>query len=290
MNDPSSHPVPQHIALVFNPTIADAESIAREIDAFIRSLLPGCRVRSYSQKEFPSALIPETFDMVVALGGDGTMLRVSHACSKKEIPVLGVNLGRLGFLAELQRGGWDPGLAQVLAGQYWIERRMMLHVELERGGRAQGEWHVINECAVTRDGGMKVVRLETAVDGEPLTTYAADGLIAATPTGSTAYALAAGGPILPPELRNFLLIPVAPHLSIERAIVLPDGAEVAIRVHTDAPAVLSCDGQKHEQVQNHDRIVIRTSDRSARFVRAQGHGYFYRNIAARLNRNPQFGE
>jgi NAD+ kinase len=290
MNDPSLRSVPRHIALVFNPTIADAESIAREIEGFIRSRLPACRVQSYSQKEFPSALVPEGFEMVVALGGDGTMLRVSHACSKKDIPVLGVNLGRLGFLAELQRGSWDTGLAQVLAGQYWIEHRMMLHVKQEREGRVLGEWDVINECAIMRDGGMKMVRLETVVDGQPLTTYAADGLIAATPTGSTAYALAAGGPILPPELRNILLIPVAPHLSIERAIVLPDGAEVIIRVHTDAPAVMSCDGQKHEKVLDHDRIGIQASDRSARFVRAQGHGYFYRNIAARLNRNPQSGE
>jgi NAD+ kinase len=290
MNDPSSHSVPRHIALVFNPAITDAESIAREIDGFVRTRLPESRVRSFSQKDFPSALVPEGFDLVVALGGDGTMLRVSHACSKKEIPVLGVNLGRLGFLAELQRGSWGPGLEQVLAGQYWIERRMMLHVKQERGGRALGEWDVINECAVTRDGGMKMVRLETVVDGELLTTYAADGLIAATPTGSTAYALAAGGPILPPELRNILLIPVAPHLSIERAIVLPEGAEVTIRVHTDAPAVLSCDGQKHEKVQDRDDVGIRASDRSARFVRSQGHGYFYRNIAARLNRNPHSGE
>jgi NAD+ kinase len=290
MSDSSALPVPQRIALVFNPTIADAESIARDIDAFVRSRIPAVRVRCVPQKDFPSTMTSETFDMAVALGGDGTMLRVSHACSKIGIPVLGVNLGKLGFLAELQRGGWDTGLAEVLAGQYWIEQRMMLRVSLERGGPVQGEWHVINECAVTRDGGMKMVRLETIVDGQPLTTYAADGLIVATPTGSTAYALAAGGPILPPELRNILLIPVAPHLSIERAIVLPDGAEVAIRVHTDSPAVLSCDGQKHEKVLNHDRIVIRASERSARFVRAQGRGYFYRNIAARLNRNPQFGE
>jgi NAD+ kinase len=289
MNDPSSHPVPQHIALVFNPAIADAESIARELDGFIRARLPGCRVCILSQKDFPTALDPERFDLVTALGGDGTMLRVSHACSKKEVPVLGVNLGRLGFLAELQRESWGPGLELVLTGRYWIERRMMLHVQQTRGGRTLGEWDVINECAVTRDGGMKMVRLETVVDGEPLTTYAADGLIAATPTGSTAYALAAGGPILPPELRNILLIPVAPHLSIERAIVLPEGAEVLIRVHTGAPAVISCDGQKHQKVGDGDEIGIRASGLTARFVRAQGHGYFYRNIAARLNRNPQSG-
>jgi NAD+ kinase len=289
MNDSSAHPVPKQIALVFNQGISDAESISHEIGAYIQSHLPAGGVRCFSQTEFPAAARTEQFDIVVALGGDGTMLRVSHACSKKDIPVLGVNLGRLGFLAELQRDDWSSGIEQVLAGRYWIERRMMLHVELERAGRVLDSWDVINECAVTRDGGMKMVHLETVVDGQPLTTYAADGLIAATPTGSTAYALAAGGPILPPELRNILLIPVAPHLSIDRAIILPDGAEVAIRVHTEAPAVLSCDGQRHEKVQDDDRISIRSSERSARLVRIQGRGYFYRNIAARLNRNPHSG-
>jgi NAD+ kinase len=290
MSEPTSRPVPQRITLVFNPAISDSESIAREMDGFIRARAAACRVRSVSQEDFPKILKPERSDIVVALGGDGTMLRVSHACSQEEVPVLGVNLGRLGFLAELQRGGWGTGLEQILEGRYWIERRMMLHVRQLRGGRALIEWDVINECAVTRDGGMKIVRLETVVDGEPLTTYVADGLIAATPTGSTAYALAAGGPILPPELRNILLIPVAPHLSIERAIILPEGAEVVIHVHTQAPAMLSCDGRQHERVRNHDDISIRASELSARFVRVQGRGYFYRNIAARLNRNPQSGE
>jgi NAD+ kinase len=287
MNDQAARPVPEIIALVFHQGISDAETVAREIGEFIRARLPASRVHSYPQSAFASEGKNKAFDMVVALGGDGTMLRVSHVCSQRGIPVLGVNLGRLGFLAELQRGGWSSGLEQVLDGRYWIERRMMLHVKQERAGRNLGEWHVLNECAVTRAGGMKMVELETRVDGEPLTTYAADGLITATPTGSTAYALAAGGPILPPELRNILLIPVAPHLSVERAIVLPEGAEVAIRVHTGAPAVLSCDGQIHEEVMDGDLVGIRSSERSAQFIRAQGHGYFYRNIAARLNRNPR---
>jgi NAD+ kinase len=290
MSDLPPHSVPQCIALVFNPAVSDAEAVALEIRAFIQSRLPGSRVTIISQKEFPAAVRAEPFDMVLALGGDGTLLRVSHACSKKGISVLGVNLGRLGFLAELQRDDWASGLEQILAGRYWIEMRMMLHVQQERSGRILGEWDVINECAVTRSGGMKMVRLETAVDGQPLTTYAADGLITATPTGSTAYALAAGGPILPPELRNILLIPVAPHLSVERAIVLPDGAEVTIRIHTEAPAVLSCDGQHQEEVLNHDRVLIRASELSARMIRAQGRGYFYRNIVTRLNRNPQSAE
>ncbi|MBN2085180.1 MAG: NAD(+)/NADH kinase [Anaerolineales bacterium] len=290
MSNQPSHPVPQRIALVFNPAVPDAEAITREIDAFIRPRLPASDAKTFSQVEFPAAVRAEPFDLVIALGGDGTLLRVSHACAKKKIPVLGVNLGRLGFLAELQRDNWASRLEQVLAGKYWIETRMMLHVKQERGGKILGEWDVINECAVTRSGGMKMVRLETSIDGQPLTIYAADGLITATPTGSTAYALAAGGPILPPELRNILLIPVAPHLSVERAIVLPDGAEVTIRLHSEAPAVLSCDGQHQEEMLNHDRVFIRSSELSARLIRARDRGYFYRNIAARLNRNPQSAE
>src|SRR4030042_2415279 len=123
MSDQPSHPVPQRIALVFNPAVSDAEAITREISAFIQPPLPSSIVKNFSKKDFPAAVRAEPFDMVVALGGDGTLLRVSHACSKREIPVLGVNLGRLGFLAELQRDNWTSRLEQVLAGKSWVVMR-----------------------------------------------------------------------------------------------------------------------------------------------------------------------
>jgi NAD+ kinase len=287
MDTSTSHPVPQSVLLVYHQGISDAEPIARRMAEYIRSCGKGRQAQLFSQLDASYAEKLEGRDLVVALGGDGTILRVSHVCSQKNIPVLGVNLGRLGFLAELQRGDWEPGLEKVCRGEYWFERRMMLHIREERAERTLGEWDVLNECSITRGGGMKMVHLETSIDGQPLTTYTADGLIAATPTGSTAYALAAGGPILPPELRAILLVPVAPHLSVERAVVLPEAAKVVIRVHTDSPAVLSCDGQHHTEATDGDRVHIRVSDRSVRFVRVQGRGYFYRNITTRLNRNPQ---
>jgi NAD+ kinase len=289
MDTSSAHPAPHYVALVYNDGIVDAESIAQAMAAYIRSCGNGRKADLFSQKDVSFAGNLGRYDLVIALGGDGTILRVSHVCSQKNISVLGVNLGRLGFLAELQRADWKPSLEKVCRGEYWFEERMMLRVQEERAERILGEWNVLNECAITRGGGMKMVQLETGIDGQPLTTYAADGLIAATPTGSTAYALAAGGPILPPELRAILLVPVAPHLSVERAVVLPEDAEVVIRVHTDSPAVLSCDGQHHAEVLNGDRVRIRASDLSVRFVRVQGRGYFYRNITTRLNRNPQPG-
>jgi NAD+ kinase len=289
MDTSPANPAPHHIALVYHEGIADAEPIAREMAAYIHSCAGTREADLFSQKDPDYIENLGRYDLAIALGGDGTILRVSHVCARKNIPVLGVNLGRLGFLAELQRGDWKPGLEQICRGEYWFEHRMMLHVKQERAEKTLGEWDVLNECVVARGGGMKLVQLETSVDGQPLTTYAADGLIAATPTGSTAYALAAGGPILPPEMHAILLVPVAPHLSVERAVVLPEGAEVVIRVHTESPAVLSCDGHHHSEVLTGDRVSIQASDRSVKFVRVQGRGYFYRNITTRLNRNPQAG-
>ena len=171
--------------------------------------------------------------MVVALGGDGWMLHAGRITAEAGVPVLGVNLGRLGFLAEVQPAEWRSVFDRVCAGDYWIEQRMMLHTEVWRGDQHLQSFDVLNEVVVSRGAVVRAVRLETHIDGGWLTTYVADGLIIATPTGSTAYALAVGGPILPPDLKNILLIPVAPHLSMERAIVLARGSTVTIIVHTE---------------------------------------------------------
>ena len=162
---------------------------------------------------------------------------------------------------------------------------MMLHSMLERERQAIGSWEVLNECFVGRGETVRLIRLQTEVDGRHLATYAADGLIIATPTGSTAYALAAGGPILPPELRNILIVPVAPHLSVDRAVVLHEGSTVRVTVHTDHQAVLSIDGQTPVDVLDGDCINVRVGEHNATFVRFQDPGYFYRNLTSRLVQN-----
>jgi NAD+ kinase len=131
--------------------------------------------------------------------------------------------------------------------------------------------------------------LETSVDGRHLTTYVADGLIAATATGSTAYALAVGGPILPPALRNILLVPVAPHLSIDRAIILAEGSIVTIRVQTEHQAVISVDGHDPITLNNGDTVLVRASNHNVQFIRIQDPDYFYRNLTPHMNRNPSIG-
>ncbi len=170
------------------------------------------------------------FDVLIALGGDGTMLRTGHLGGPSGVPILGINLGRFGFLTEIAQDQWEEFLPRMLAGDYWLEKRMMLCAEQWCADSLLGKWDVLNEVVVSRGQIIRPVHVTAHVDGRFLTTYVADALIAATPTGSTAYALAAGGPILPPELRNILLVPVAPHLSLDRAIVLAEGSSVSITV------------------------------------------------------------
>jgi NAD+ kinase len=231
----------------------------------------------------------DSIDMLVALGGDGTMLRAGQLCAPHAIPILGINVGHFGFLIEVDRSDWQPALERALNGDYWLEQRMMLRVELRRREESLGVWDVLNECVVGRGEMVRPVRLSAQVDGRAVTTYVADALIVATPTGSTAYALAAGGPILPPELRNILIIPVAPHLSVDRAIVLHEGSQVRVLVHTDHQASLSADGQPTIHLEDGDQVDVRAGAHTAAFVRFRDAGYFYASLLSRMGRNPTVG-
>jgi NAD+ kinase len=278
-------PPPQRIALTHHPRLPEAAKLSPDIAAFLRE--KGVQVTRglLTDEEITRGLRERAFDLLVALGGDGTMLRSVHACAPSHVPILGVNLGRFGFLAEFRREEWREGLSQVLQGHYWVERRMMLHAEHRRGEARLGEWEVLNECVVARGRMMRLLRLEARIDGDPLATYAADGLVAATATGSTAYALAAGGPILPPEMRNILLVPIAAHLSMDRGIVLPEGSRATIIVHYEHDALLSCDGQPSDDMADGDELHVSTSADEAWFVRVQGRGYFFRNMMSRMQRS-----
>ena len=229
------------------------------------------------------------FDLITALGGDGTMLRAGHLGGPCNIPILGINMGHFGFLMEVRQQNWRDVLEPLLKGDYWLEKRMMLCAEKWRGDEKLGTWDVLNEVVVSRGQIVRPVQLTANIDGRFLSTFVADGLIAATPTGSTGYAMAAGGPILPPELRNILLVPVAPHLSIDRAIVLAEGSSVSITVKTEHQAVLSIDGQSPIPMQDEDRVEARAGDHTVKFIRFQDPGYFYRNLTPHMSQNPSLG-
>ena len=224
------------------------------------------------------------FDMLITLGGDGSVLRAGHLCAPCGVPILGVNLGRLGFMIQVDRKEWREYFEKLFNGEAWIENRMMLRAEHIRAGESLGTSIALNEVVVARGQNLRPVRLTASVDGLRLTSYVADGLIAATATGSTAYALAAGGPILPPELRNILLVPIAPHLSVDRAVVLSEGSSVSIVVNSEN-SVLSVDGQLPTPLMEDDQVKVTVADVTAQFVRFGDPGYFYRNLTAHMNEN-----
>jgi NAD+ kinase len=229
------------------------------------------------------------FDILIVLGGDGTMLRAGHLGGPCGVPILGINLGKFGFLTEIAQTEWEGFLLRMIDGDYWLEKRMMLCAEQWRADTLLGKWDVLNEVVVSRGQIIRPVHVTAHVDGRYLTTYVADALIAATPTGSTAYALAAGGPILPPELRNILLVPVAPHLSLDRAIVLAEGSSVSISVNVEHQAVFSVDGQVPIVLTNDDRVFVYASPFVVKFIRFQDPGYFYRNLTPHMSQNPSAG-
>ncbi len=224
-------------------------------------------------------------ELVVAIGGDGAMLRAARVSAPHEVPVLGINTGRLGFLTEVRAPElWETLVDDVLAKAYWIEARMMLRAVIYRQDQAIAHEDALNDVVISGSVIGKMVELEAYIDGNWATTYFADAVIVATATGSTAYALASGGPILPPELKNILIVPSAPHLSMERPIVLSEGAQVEIRpTPTNRNDVLvTVDGIQLGYLQLHDRVLLQASPHTTRFVRMRGRNYFYRSLLDRL--------
>jgi NAD+ kinase len=269
------------IGLLYHPKLAESRVMAAEMLEFIEGLGASAWVSSsWSEESIKDRL--NDLDLLITLGGDGSLLRAARLTAARAIPILGVNMGRLGFLAEVQPAEWPDRIRQTLLGNCWIEERMLVRAEHHHGDEVVNTYEALNEIVIGRGKFARVVRLHTDIDGVFLTTYTADGVIVATATGSTAYALAAGGPILPPELENFLLVPLAPHLSLERAIVLSKGVTVSVQISTDHTAILTVDGQFEVELADQDKIVMCASPAVARFVRLQEKNYFYRTLMQRL--------
>ena len=280
----SSPFIPKRIVVTAYPKMPEAFTEAEAMSAFLKERGMDAPVGSLYDEELRKRVKKGEFDMLIAVGGDGSVLRAGHLCAPSKVPILGVNLGRLGFLIQIDRREWRGYFERLFNGEAWIENRMMLNAEHVRAGEALGSTIALNEVVVGRGANLRPVRLIAYVDSRELTSYVADGLIAATATGSTAYALAAGGPILPPELRNILLVPIAPHLSVDRAVVLSEGVTVGITVKSEN-AVFSVDGQLPTSLMEDDRVNVTAADVTAQFVRFGNPGYFYRNITMHINEN-----
>lgn len=272
------------VGVLAHPFRPATTPLAEEIAASLESRGLDSWVRTGESVEWMHDLTPHT-DLVVAIGGDGAMLRAARLCAPFNVPVLGINVGRLGFLTEV-RGPrrWPNALDALLAGEYWIEERMMLGYEARRGDTLICQGDALNDVVVGRGELATTVWLETYIDQGWTTTYVADGLIIATPTGSTAYALGVGGPILPPELRNILVVPVAPHLTMDRPIVVSEGAVIDVFVAPEnrSELALSADGLLSTALHEGDRVTVQASQHVSRFVRLRERTYFYRSLLDRL--------
>ena len=276
--------LPKRPVVTAYPRMPEAFGEAEAMSVYLKEKGLDAPFGSLYDEELRARVKNHEFDMLIVAGGDGSVLRAGHLCAPLGVPILGVNLGTIGFLIQIDRHEWREYFDRLLNGEAWIEDRMMLHAEHIRAGDVQGSWNALNEVVVGRGQNLRPVRISASVDGRHLTNFVADGLIASTATGSTAYALAAGGPILPPELRNILLVPIAPHLSVDRAVVLAEGSVVSIRIRNDN-GVLSIDGQPSIPLSEDDNVTVCAADVTAQFVRFGDPGYFYRNLTAHMNEN-----
>jgi NAD+ kinase len=276
------------IGILFHPKKPESRELAEEMAAYLSSAGIGdIWLESAWEPEAAMAHLPHV-DLLITLGGDGTLLRAARMGAKHEVPMLGVKMGRLGFLAEVPPQEWRVPLDRMLAGDYWIEQRLMIRVHVERHDPARGAlertcvYDALNDVVLSRGNLARVVRISAELDDSYLTTYTCDGLIVSTATGSTGYALAVNGPIMPPELRNILVIPIAPHLSMDRAVILAEGATIRLRAHSDYPPMLTVDGQVVVEVEEGDEVVVVGSPHLARFVRMRERGYFYQSLMEKM--------
>ncbi|HEY8287461.1 MAG TPA: NAD(+)/NADH kinase [Chloroflexota bacterium] len=279
--EPFSSPPLRRVAVFYHPKVRPARAMADQVRELADRLGLPVHTSSVWDTAAVEALIPQV-DVCVVLGGDGSMLRAARFAAPHGVPVLGINLGKLGFLAELEPDELEYRLPTLLGGNYWIEERIMIDAELYREGALMGRYDCLNEVVVGRRQLSRVVRIHASIDGHGLTIYTADGVLVATPTGSTAYALAAGGPILHPEVRNLVLVPISAHLSLRGPLVLPETTEVRLTVQTDHEAGASFDGQSDVHLLSNDQVVVRVGPRMARFVRGQERSYFYHTLVHKL--------
>jgi len=218
-------------------------------------------------------------DVILVLGGDGAFLHAAECAVEHDILLAGIPLGRLSFLYDTRREAWEDVLVRLLAGDFWVEERFLLVAEHKTQKKP-----FVNELVVTRGREVKPVLVKVWVDDEFLGEYHADGLVIATPTGSTAYALSLGGPILPPEAEGLLLVPIAPHLSLSNAIVLPSEARVRVEAVSRGEVVLSLDGKP--AVTLREPVLVGSFERKLRVARFAGRDYFFSRLREVLRAQP----
>ncbi len=273
--------VMKRVGILYHPMIEAAYTLAKEIREFLSSKGVSAWLCSAWEGEQARAQVAGT-DLILSIGGDGTILRAAQAVVPGLTPITGINLGKLGFMTELSADEALDKLSALLEGEGWIDERAMLEAELSATDKKPRIFYALNDVVVARGAIARMVNVEASIDGEPLTTYRADGVILATATGSTGYSLAAGGPILNPRTKEFLLLPILPHLSLAYTLVLPVTAVVTLRITTAHQATLSIDGHINLPLTSGAIITVKRSSNIGRFLRIHPETSFYSSLEQRL--------
>jgi NAD+ kinase len=274
----------KRIGILYHPMKDTAQELAKKLERILTAKELSVWLRSAFEWEAATSQVDGT-DLILSVGGDGTILRAAQATFPSPTPIIGINLGQLGFMTELSVDEAEARLPDLLSGDGWIDSRTLLQAELESADekpRAAQTFYALNDVVIARGAVARVVYIETSVDGELMTTYKADGVILATATGSTGYALAAGGPILHPQAKEFLLLPILPHLSLAYPIVLPPKAAVKLRINTPHPAILSIDGHINIPLSSGATITVKHSPKTVKFLRIHEKNSFYSTLEGKL--------
>jgi NAD+ kinase len=261
-------PVPKRVGVVHKVTSAEASETALYVAQFLEN--KGIGVITDEGE------IGRSADLVVVLGGDGTLIHAAGLLAGRPVPILGVNMGSLGFMTEVPQSELYQALELVVAGRATISARMKLRVHLHRGGTSERalDAEVLNDVVIAKSALSRMVELDTRCSGNYVATYKADGIIVATPTGSTAYALAANGPIMYPTMRGVIIAPICPHTLTQRPLVVPDEENVEIVLMNDSEVFLTLDGQKGVPLQRGDRVQVKQSYNRVLLVRNPNIDFF----------------
>jgi NAD+ kinase len=270
------------IGILYHPKIQPALTQAKELEGFLAAKGISVWLCSAWEGEQAKSQLDGT-ELVLTIGGDGTILRAAQVAVPEQIPIIGINLGRLGFMTELSVGEAKEKLPALLEGGGWVDERAMLEAELKPAESEPATvFHALNDVVVARGAVARVVYVEASIDDQALTTYKGDGVMVATATGSTGYSLAAGGPILHPRSKDFLLLPVVPHLSPPYPMVLPATAVVSLRLATTHQATLGIDGHINLPLTSGAVITVKQSPRVGRFLRVRPETSFYASLEQKL--------
>lgn len=272
----------KRIGILYHPRIDIAYALAKEIQQFLTSAGVSVWLCSAWDEDKAGSQVAGT-DLILSIGGDGTILQAVRVIAPGLTPITGINLGRLGFLNELSSDEAVAKLPALLAGEGWIDERAMLEAELSPMGEGSPQvFYALNDVVVARGAIARAIYIEASIDGEPLTTYKGDGIIVATATGSTGYSLSAGGPVLHPQAKEFLLLPILPHLTSTYPLVLPPTAEVKLRTSTTHQAMLSIDGRLNLPLSDGAMVTVKLSSNTVRFLRIHPRTSFYNFLDQRL--------